>query len=419
MSETNVKKATGVVPALVKPETIDQLLSGINAADLASPEVFRQLKKAIIERALGAELSVHLGYPKGDAKPVGQTNQRNGTSAKRILTDEGVIDLDVPRDRNGSFEPQLVEKGQRRFTGFDDKIISMYARGMTVREVQGHLEEIYGIEVSPDLISSVTDAVLEEAREWQNRPLESLYPVVVFDALRVKIRDDGLVRNKAVYLALGVQLDGTKDILGLWIEQNEGAKFWLKVMTELKNRGVQDILLAVVDGLKGFPEAISTIFPQTHVQTCIVHLTRYSLSFAGWSERKHLAKALRAIYRAPSAEAAAGELDAFAESDWGRKYPPVVNAWRRNWEQVIPFFAFAPEIRKIVYTTNAIESLHMQVRKVIKNRGHFPNDDAACKLIYLALRNITRDWKMPPREWKAAMTQFAIQFEGRFSASVR
>jgi putative transposase len=419
MSETNVKKATGVVPALVKPETIDQLLSAINAADLASPEVFRQLKKAIIERALGAELSVHLGYPKGDAKPVGQTNQRNGTSAKRILTDEGVIDLDVPRDRNGSFEPQLVEKGQRRFTGFDDKIISMYARGMTVREIQGHLEEIYGIEVSPDLISSVTDAVLEEAREWQNRPLESLYPVVVFDALRVKIRDDGLVRNKAVYLALGVQLDGTKDILGLWIEQNEGAKFWLKVMTELKNRGVQDILLAVVDGLKGFPEAISTIFPQTHVQTCIVHLTRYSLSFAGWSERKHLAKALRAIYRAPSAEAAAGELDAFAESDWGRKYPPVVNAWRRNWEQVIPFFAFAPEIRKIVYTTNAIESLHMQVRKVIKNRGHFPNDDAACKLIYLALRNITRDWKMPPREWKAAMTQFAIQFEGRFSASVR
>jgi putative transposase len=419
MSETNVKKATGVAPALVKPETIDQLLSGINPADLASPEVFRQLKKAIIERALGAELSVHLGYPKGDARPVGQTNQRNGTSAKRILTDEGVIDLDVPRDRNGSFEPQLVEKGQRRFTGFDDKIISMYARGMTVREIQGHLEEIYGIEVSPDLISSVTDAVLEEAREWQNRPLESLYPLVVFDALRVKIRDDGLVRNKAVYLALGVQLDGTKDILGLWIEQNEGAKFWLKVMAELKNRGVQDILLAVVDGLKGFPEAISAVFPQTHVQTCIVHLTRYSLSFAGWSERKHLAKALRAIYRAPSAEAAAGELDAFAESDWGRKYPPIVNAWRRNWEQVIPFFAFAPEIRKIVYTTNAIESLHMQVRKVIKNRGHFPNDDAACKLIYLALRNITRAWKMPPREWKAAMTQFAIQFEGRFSASVR
>jgi transposase-like protein len=407
------------MPAVLKPETIDQLLSGLNPADLASPDVFRQLKKAILERALGAELSVHLGYSKGDTKPTGQGNQRNGTSRKRILTDEGVIDLEVPRDRDGSFEPQIVEKGQRRFTGFDDKIISMYARGMTVREIQGHLEEIYGIEVSPDLISSVTDAVLEEAREWQNRPLESLYPLVVFDALRVKIRDDGLVRNKAVYLALGVQLDGTKDILGLWIEQNEGAKFWLKVMTEMKNRGVQDILLAVVDGLKGFPEAISSVFPQTHVQTCIVHLTRYSLSFAGWSERKHLAKALRAIYRAPSAEAAAGELDAFADSDWGRKYPPIVNAWRRNWEQVIPFFAFAPEIRKIVYTTNAIESLHMQVRKVIKNRGHFPNDEAASKLIYLALRNITRDWKMPPREWKAAMTQFAIQFEGRFSASAR
>ena len=421
MSESSVKKTNvaGTVPAVLKAETIDQLLSGINPADLASPDVFRQLKKAILERALGAELSVHLGYSKGDIKPAGQGNQRNGTSRKRVLTDEGVIDLEVPRDRDGSFEPQIVEKGQRRFTGFDDKIISMYARGMTVREIQGHLEEIYGIEVSPDLISSVTDAVLEEAREWQNRPLESLYPLVVFDALRVKIRDDGLVRNKAVYLALGVQLDGTKDILGLWIEQNEGAKFWLKVMTEMKNRGVQDILLAVVDGLKGFPEAISSVFPQTHVQTCIVHLTRYSLSFAGWSERKHLAKALRAIYRAPSAEAAAGELDAFAESDWGRKYPPIVNAWRRNWEQVIPFFAFAPEIRKIVYTTNAIESLHMQVRKVIKNRGHFPNDEAASKLIYLALRNITRDWKMPPREWKAAMTQFAIQFEGRFSASAR
>lgn len=421
MSESSVKKTNvaGTMPAVLKPETIDQLLSGLNPADLASPDVFRQLKKAILERALGAELSVHLGYSKGDTKPTGQGNQRNGTSRKRILTDEGVIDLEVPRDRDGSFEPQIVEKGQRRFTGFDDKIISMYARGMTVREIQGHLEEIYGIEVSPDLISSVTDAVLEEAREWQNRPLESLYPLVVFDALRVKIRDDGLVRNKAVYLALGVQLDGTKDILGLWIEQNEGAKFWLKVMTEMKNRGVQDILLAVVDGLKGFPEAISSVFPQTHVQTCIVHLTRYSLSFAGWSERKHLAKALRAIYRAPSAEAAAGELDAFADSDWGRKYPPIVNAWRRNWEQVIPFFAFAPEIRKIVYTTNAIESLHMQVRKVIKNRGHFPNDEAASKLIYLALRNITRDWKMPPREWKAAMTQFAIQFEGRFSASAR
>jgi putative transposase len=295
----------------------------------------------------------------------------------------------------------------------------MYARGMTVREIQGHLEEIYGVEVSPDLISQVTDAVIEEAREWQNRPLESLYPLVVFDALRVKIRDDGLVRNKAVYLALGVQIDGTKDILGLWIEQNEGAKFWLKVMTELKNRGLQDILLAVVDGLKGFPEAIGAVFPQTHIQTCIVHLTRYSLSFASWQERKHLSGALRSIYRAASAEAAEAELASFADGPWGKKYPPIVSAWRRNWDQVIPFFAFAPEIRRIVYTTNAIESLHMQVRKVIKNRGHFPNDEAAGKLIYLALRNITRDWKMPPREWRAAMTQFAIHFEGRYPASVR
>jgi putative transposase len=418
MSDVNVKKPANV-PAVLKPEAIDQLLAGINPSDLASPEAFRQLKKAILERALGAELTVHLGYPKGEVRPTGQGNQRNGTSRKRLITDEGVIDLEVPRDRDGSFEPQIVEKGQRRFTGFDDKIVSMYARGMTVREIQGHLEEIYGVEVSPDLISQVTDAVIEEAREWQNRPLESLYPLVVFDALRVKIRDDGLVRNKAVYLALGVQIDGTKDILGLWIEQNEGAKFWLKVMTELKNRGLQDILLAVVDGLKGFPEAISAVFPQTHIQTCIVHLTRYSLSFASWQERKHLSGALRSIYRAASAEAAEAELASFAEGPWGKKYPPIVSAWRRNWDQVIPFFAFAPEIRRIVYTTNAIESLHMQVRKVIKNRGHFPNDEAASKLIYLALRNIARDWKMPPREWRAAMTQFAIHFEGRFPDSAR
>ena len=418
MSDANVKKPASV-PAVLKPEAIDQLLAGIDPSDLASPEAFRQLKKAILERALGAELTVHLGYPKGEVRPTGQGNQRNGTSRKRLITDEGVIDLEVPRDRDGSFEPQIVEKGQRRFTGFDDKIVSMYARGMTVREIQGHLEEIYGVEVSPDLISQVTDAVIEEAREWQNRPLESLYPLVVFDALRVKIRDDGLVRNKAVYLALGVQIDGTKDILGLWIEQNEGAKFWLKVMTELKNRGLQDILLAVVDGLKGFPEAISAVFPQTHIQTCIVHLTRYSLSFASWQERKHLSGALRSIYRAASAEAAEAELVSFAEGPWGKKYPPIVSAWRRNWDQVIPFFAFAPEIRRIVYTTNAIESLHMQVRKVIKNRGHFPNDEAASKLIYLALRNIARDWKMPPREWRAAMTQFAIHFEGRFPDSAR
>lgn len=416
------KKTTAtpaMVPAVIKPEVLDQLLASIDPATLASPEVFRQLKKAVLERALGAELSVHLGYQHGEAKPGGQTNQRNGISRKRVITDEGTIDLEVPRDREGSFEPQIIEKGQRRFTGFDDKIISMYARGMTVREIEGHLEEIYGVNVSHDLISQVTDAVIAEAQEWQNRPLESVYPLVFFDALRVKIRDDGLVKNKAVYLALGVHPDGTKDILGLWIEQNEGAKFWLKVMTELKNRGLQDILLAVVDGLKGFPEAISSVFPQAQIQTCIVHLTRYSLSFASWQERKPLSGVLRAIYRAPSAEAASAELDAFALSPWGRKYPPIVSAWRRNWDQVVPFFAFPPEIRRIVYTTNAIESLHMQVRKVIKNRGHFPNDEAATKLIYLALRNITRDWKMPPREWRAAMTQFAIHFEGRFPASPR
>jgi len=292
----------------------------------------------------------------------------------------------------------------------------MYARGMTVREVQGYLKEMYAVEVSPDFISQVTEAVMAEVLEWQSRPLERLYPVVFFDALRVKIRDEGVVRNKAIYLALGVLPDGTRDVLGLWIEQTEGAKFWMKVVNDLKSRGVEDILIAVVDGLKGFPEAIGAIFPATTIQTCIVHLIRNSLDFASWKDRKAVAAALKAIYQAPSEAAARAALDAFATSPWGEKYPPIAPLWRRAWEQVIPFFAFPPEVRRVIYTTNAIESLHMRLRKIIKTRGHFPSDEAALKLLWLALRNITADWGRAAKEWKTAMNQFAILYAERFTA---
>lgn len=406
------------IPKLdLKPEVLDELLKGAKTPGEINT-LFKGLKKAMFERALGAELTHHLGYAKGEERPDGQANHRNGTTPKTVITDDGALPIEVPRDRLGSFAPQIIGKGERRFLGFDDKIIAMYARGMSVREIQGYLEEIYGLTVSPDLISEVTDAVVEEVREWQMRPLEALYPVIFFDALRVKIRDEGTVKNKAVYLALGILPDGTKDVLGLWIEQTEGAKFWLKVMTELKNRGVGDILIAVVDGLKGFPDAINAVFPKTQIQTCIVHLIRTSLDYASWKDRKALAAELKTIYRAQDAEAARLALEAFDANPWGKKYPPIAASWRRHWAEVIPFFAYPADVRKIIYTTNAIESLHMQLRKIIKNRGHFPNDEAATKLIYLALRNITKEWKMSAREWKAAMTQFAILYPERFVQQV-
>jgi putative transposase len=320
----------------------------------------------------------------------------------------------VPRDRAGTFDPQLIAKYQRRFPDFDDKIISMYARGMTVREIRGHLEELYGIEVSPDLISAVTDAVLDEVAEWQSRPLDAGYPLVFFDALRVKIRDEGFVRNKAVYIALGVMPDGTKDILGLWIEQTEGAKFWLRVMNELKGRGISDILIAVVDGLKGFPEAINAVFPLTVVQTCIVHLIRHSLDFAAWKDRKTVAQALKTVYRATDANAGQVAMDAFADGPWGAKYPAIAQSWRRNWNLVIPFFAFPEAVRRIIYTTNAIEALNSKLRRAVRTRGHFPTDDAATKLLYLCLNRAAAEWKRPPREWSEAKTQFAIMFNERF-----
>ncbi len=412
--ETGGSRFDGV--AVDPKELIEQLTGGatpmtadqINATTMA-------LKKALIERALGAELSHHLGYPPGSARPEEAANLRNGTSAKTVLTEDGPLRIEVPRDRAGSFEPILIPKHERRFTGFDDKIVAMYARGMTVREIQGFLAEQYGTEVSPDFISSVTDAVMAEVTAWQGRPLEPMYPVVFFDALRVKIREDAVVRNKAIYLALGVLPDGTRDILGLWIENTEGAKFWMKVFNDLKTRGVADILIAVTDGLKGIPEALAAVFPATTLQTCIVHLIRNSLDYASWKDRKALAAALKPIYTAPSAEAAAAELDALEAGAWGQKFPTVVATWRRAWDRVIPFFAFSPAVRRVIYTTNAIESLHSRLRKIIKTRGHFPSDDAATKLLWLALRNITADWGRAAKEWKEAMNQFAIAYGERFT----
>jgi transposase-like protein len=374
----------------------------------------RRLKKALMERMLGAELSHHLGYPPGGTKPDETTNHRNGTTEKRVLTDDGALAVEIPRDRNGTFEPQLIPKHARRLAGFDDKVLALYGRGLPVREIQKFLAEIYAIDVSPDLISEVTDAVVAEVTAWQARPLEPMYPVVFFDALRVKIRDESVVRSKAVYLALAVLPDGTRDILGIWIEQTEGAKFWLKVFNDLKTRGCLDIIIAVTDGLKGMREALAVAYPSTTLQTCLVHLIRNSLELAGWQDRKALAVALRTIYTAASAEAATAALDAFAEGPWGRRFPTIVKMWRQAWEHVIPFFAFPPEIRRVVYTTNALESVHARVRKIIKTRGQFPTDEAATKLIWLALRNITAGWSKAAHHWRAAMNQFAILYEDRF-----
>jgi putative transposase len=345
------------------------------------------------------------------------TNHRNGSTSKTVLTGDRKLRIETPRDREGSFEPLLLPKHARRFTAFDESIVALYARGLTVREIQGYLIETYGTEVSPQLISTVTDGVLSEVTTWQSRPLEAVYPVVFFDALRVKIREDNVVRNKAVYLALGVRRDGTREVLGLWIETTEGAKFWMKVFNDLKTRGVNDILIAVTDGLTGMPQALEAVFPKTTLQTCIVHLIRNSLDYASWKDRKPLAAALRPIYAAASAEAAEAALDAFEAGEWGRKFPTVVAAWRRAWDQVIPFFAFPPEIRRVIYTTNAIESVNARLRKIIKTRGHFPTDDAASKLIWLALRNITADWGKAAHHWKEAMNQFAILYDDRFNAA--
>jgi putative transposase len=403
----------------IKKEVLDELLAGYEKPEdlLGEHGLFKRLKKALLERTLGAELTHHLGYEKGDPAGRGTGNTRNGSYAKTVLTEDGAVAIEVPRDRNATFEPQIVPKGATRLDGFDDKVISLYARGLTVREIQGHLRELYQVEVSPDLIPRVTDAVLDEVTAWQNRPLDAVYPVVFFDALRVKIRDDGLVRNKAVYVVLALNAEGEKEILGLWIEQTEGAKFWLKVMNDLRTRGVQDVLIAVVDGLKGFPEAIAAVFPQTTVQTCIVHLIRNSLAFVTWKDRKAIMPDLKAIYRAESEAMAWQRLEAF-EAHWGARYPAIGQSWRRAWQHVVPFFAFPPAIRKMIYTTNAVEAVNRSLRKIIKTRGSFPTDEAALKLLYLAIQNAGMRWRKAV-EWTQAMSQFAILFGDRFLPSAR
>jgi putative transposase len=398
----------------IPDELLDQLLGGADPrAALADGSLLDGLKKALAERVLNAELDHHLD----GGEPDGRTNSRNGYGKKTVLTGTGRLELQVPRDRLASFDPVLIAKYQRRLPGFDEKIVSMYARGMSTREIQGHLREFYGLDISPDLVSAVTDAVLDEVAEWQGRPLEVFYPLVFLDALRVKVRDEGTVRNKAIYVALGVRADGTKDVLGLWIEQTEGAKFWLRVMNELRDRGVQDILIAVVDGLKGFPEAIGAVFPRTQVQACIVHLIRNSLSFVSWKDRKAVAAALKEVYRARNAETGQAALGAFDDGPWGRKYPVIAQSWRRHWAEVIPFYAFPDQVRRIIYTTNAIEAVNAKLRRAVRARGHFPTDDAALKLLFLVLNRIAKEWKMPAREWTAAKAQFAILFEDRFTTT--
>lgn len=393
---------------------IDTLLKNYKTPEeiIGENGLLQQLTKAVLQRALQAEMTLHLGHEKHAAVFNKEGNARNGSSIKTIKGEFGTMPIDIPRDRGGSFEPVIIPKGQTRFPGFDDRVISLYSRGLTTREIQGHLEEIYGVEVSPALISIVTDAVAEEVRIWQNRPLDAVYPIVYMDAIRVKARGNGHVANKAVYLAIGVNLDGAKEVLGMWVSENEGAKFWLQVVTELKNRGLQDIFIACVDGLKGFPDAIEAVYPKTQVQLCIVHMVRNSLRFVSWKQRKEVAADLRLIYQSATAEQAEMELTAF-EAKWDASHPTIGMSWRRNWAQITPFFAYPPDIRKVIYTTNAIESLNMSLRKVTKNRGSFPTDEAMLKLLYLALRNIAKKWTLPIRDWKAAMNRFSILFEDR------
>jgi len=398
----------------ITPELLDELLKDYKKPDdlLGQDGLLQQLTKALLERALNGELTHHLGYQKHSSDGDNSGNSRNGTTPKMLRGKRGQVQINVPRDRNSEFEPQLVKKNQTRFDGLDDKIISLYSRGMTQREIQGHLEEIYGVEVSPSLISTVTDAVLDEVRAWQSRPLDAVYPILYLDAFQVKVKSQGRVTNKAIYLAFGVNLQGLKEVLGMWAAETEGAKFWMQVTTELKNRGVADIFIACVDGLKGFPEAIEAVFPQTQVQLCMVHLVRHSLSYVSHRDRKEVATDLKAIYQAATLEEAEHQLAEF-EQRWAMTYPVIARSWQANWSRIVPMFGYPSEIRRAVYTTNTIESLNMTLRKVTKNRSLFPNDEAVFKLMYLALRNISKRWTMPIRDWSAAMNQFAILFEGR------
>jgi putative transposase len=392
---------------------LDELLEGKSPEEILGEEgLLDDLTKRLVERALEGEMTHHLGYP--PHSPAGQHtgNSRNGKTQKTVKGKTGEMEITIPRDRNGEFEPQLVKKHQRRLPGFDDKVIALYAHGMTTRMIAGHLKELYGVEVSPSLISAVTDTVIEDVKAWQSRPLDAVYPIVYLDAIHLKMRSEGRVQNQAVYLALGVNLDGYKELLGLWIGESEGSKFWLGVLTELQNRGVEDILIACVDGLKGFPEAIETVYPKTQVQLCIIHLVRHSLRYVSWKERKTVAADLRTIYTAATVEAAEQALDSF-EKKWQARFPSIVRSWRSNWTNIIPFFSYPPAIRKVIYTTNAIESLQASLRKVTRNRAAFPNPESVRKILYLAIERISKRWKRPIKDWVAALNHFTMVFEGR------
>jgi len=400
-----------------KPDKLDKVLDALTE-DVTAEEILKdgsllkELQKRFIERALEAEMTDHLGYEKNSPDGKNTGDSRNGSTKKTIIGPSGGFEIETPRDREGTFEPQLVRKRQVRLEGFDEKVLFFYSQGQTVREIQEQLKEVYFTDVSPSLISKVTDAVLGDVKEWQNRPLDAVYPVVYLDALHMKIRTDGRVTNRAVYLALGINLEGHKELLGLWIGESEGAKFWLGILNDLQNRGVQDILIAAVDGLKGFPEAIESVFPKTEIQLCIVHMIRNSLRYVGWKERRAVAKDLKTIYQAPTVEAAGQAMDAF-EVKYGDSLPMVVKTWRSRWENVIPFFSYPAPIRKVIYTTNAIESLNAQLRKVTRKRGAFPTDDSVRKVLYLAIKRASKKWSMPIRDWAAALNYFSIVFEGR------
>jgi putative transposase len=404
--------------ATTRDDLIEQLLKDVDFSKLTPEQItgqsglIKQLTKRIVEKAMNAEMKDHLGYEINNPDGNNTGNSRNGTSKKTLLTEIGDVDITIPRDRNGEYEPKIIKKHQRRFEGFDDKIISMYARGMTTRDIQGHLKDIYGVDVSPDLISNVTDDVLKDAKEWQGRLLDKMYPVVYFDALVVNGRTEGKAVKKSVYIALGLDIQGQKDVLGLWIGEAEGAKFWMGIVTELKNRGVEDILIACIDGLKGLPEAINAVYHQTHIQLCIVHMIRNSTRFVSYKERKSICADLKQIYSASTEKQGLEALDEFSEK-WDGKYPMISKSWKNNWANLSEFYAYPPNIRKIIYTTNSIESLNFSLRKVTKNRSAFPNDDAILKIMYLALTNASKKWTMPIRDWGAALNQLAVYFGDR------
>jgi len=415
MSKTNDSELKTVTKDPIPKELLDQLLEGYkNPEDLLGEEgLFKRLTAALVNRAMDAELTHHLGYGSGKGAPEDQPNRRNGKGRKTVRTDQGKIEIEVPRDRDGTFEPQLIPKHQRAFNGFDDKIVSMYARGMSVREIQAHLHEIYGVDVSPDLVSQATSSIVDELKSWQKRPLEAVYPIVYLDALVVKIRDMGVVTNKAVHLVIGVDFEGQKSVLGMWLQRTEGAKFWLAILNELRERGVEDVFVLCADGLTGLPDAVEAAFPRTIFQSCIVHMIRSSTRFVPWKERKKVCADLRLVYTAANEQDALQALDSF-EAKWGKRFPMIGKAWRARWAEISPFLAFPPEIRRSIYTTNAIEALNRQVRKILKTRGHMPNDDAALKLVYLALRNAQKKWGRPDRKtWAQARLQLAILFEDR------